>query len=312
MNHSIERIVAPRSQPIGQPDGWDVPDPDTRSTFAARFVRLDTARRLIRHPSGMLGLFFLAAVVVTVLLAPLIARYDPDGIDVQALNLLPSSSHPFGTDSLGRDLWARTLYGGRLSLAVGVGVVAIESALGVAFGLLAGFSGKVVDSVIMRLMDVLLAIPGLLLALGIIAVLGRGLESAVIALGVGGIPFYARLTRAMTLKIQEQEYVLAARASGFSQFRTLRRHILPNVLDPLIVMVTTNFGGAILAASALSYLGVGAQLPDADWGSLLLSGYDHMFEAWSEIVFPGIAICITVLGSTLLGDGLTDARNPRL
>jgi peptide/nickel transport system permease protein len=267
---------------------------------------------LIRHPGGILGLFFLSVAVGTVLLAPLIGRYNPDSIDVRALNLLPSGSHPFGTDSLGRDLWARTRYGGRLSLTVRFGVVAIESTIGVTFGLLAGFSGKVVDSIIMRSMEVLLAIPGLLLALGIITVLGRGLGSAVIALGVGGIPFYARLTRAMTLKIQHQEYVLAAQASGFSQFRMLRRHILPNVLDPLIVMVTTSFGGAILAASALSYLGVGAQLPDADWGSLLLSGYDHWFEAWSEIVFPGIAICITVLGSTLLGDGLTDARNPRL
>jgi peptide/nickel transport system permease protein len=281
-------------------------------TIRGRFRRRGIIQRLLRHPSAVLGLFLLSVVGLGVLLAPVIARYNPNSIDVEALNLLPSGMHPFGTDFLGRDLWARTLYGGRLSLAVGFSVVAIESVFGVAFGLLAGYAGKVVDSIIMRFMDVLLAVPGLLLALGIIAVLGTGLESAVIALGVGGIPFYARLTRGMTLKIQEQEYVLAARAGGFGRFRILRRHVLPNVLDPLIVMVTTSFGGAILAASALSYLGIGAQLPDADWGSLLKTGYDHMFETWSGIVFPGIVVSATILGTTLLGDGLTDARNPRL
>jgi peptide/nickel transport system permease protein len=312
MNDSLERTVTSAPGQSDDPDRWGMPDGSEESPVRHRFRRIDTTYRLLRHPSGVLGLFLLSVVGAAVLLAPLIARYNPDSINADTLNLLPTGAHPFGTDYLGRDLLARTLYGGRLSLAVGFGVVAIESTFGVAFGLLAGFAGRVVDSTIMRLMDVLLAIPGLLLALGIIAVLGRGLESAVIALGVGGIPFYARLTRGMTLKIQEQEYVLAARASGFSRFRTLRRHILPNVLDPLIVMITTGFGGAILAASALSYLGIGAQPPDADWGSLLFSGYDHMFEAWSELLFPGIVVCVTVLGATLLGDGLTDARNPRL
>lgn len=312
MNDTIEELVAAGSD-RGVPGTVPaIPVEPEDFTGGSRFWGKATTQRLIHHPSAVLGISLLSVVGLLVVGAPLLARYNPDSINVDALNLLPSGSHLFGTDFLGRDLWARTLYGGRLSLAAGFGIVAVESVCGVGFGLLAATLGRVTDAVIMRLMDVLLAVPGLLLALGIIAVLGTGLESAVVALGVGGIPFYARLARGMTLKVREQEYVLAARAGGLSRFRILRRHILPNVLDPLIVMLTTNFGGAILAVSALSYLGIGAQPPDADWGSLLKTGYDHMFETWSAIAFPGVVVSMTVLGTTLLGDGLTDVRNPRL
>jgi peptide/nickel transport system permease protein len=273
--------------------------------------RATTLRRLVRNPSGLFGLSLLTVVVGAVCLAPLIARFNPNAINVDALNLLPSGTHPFGTDFLGRDLLARTLYGGRASLAVGLAVVAIESVLGTVLGLLAGYGGGAIDSVIVRSMEVLLSVPGILLALGIIAVVGPGLDSVVVALAIAGIPGYVRLARGMTLRVREMDYVQSARAVGCNPLRILGCHILPNAVDPLIVMATTSFGAAILAASALSYLGVGAQPPDADWGSLLRSGYDHMFLAWSEIVLPGVAVSLAVLGATLLGDGLTDARDPR-
>jgi peptide/nickel transport system permease protein len=259
----------------------------------------------------MLGLLLLTIIFAAVLLAPLLTTYSPDDMNLAALNLLPSRTHPFGTDFLGRDLLSRTLYGGRLSIAVGVGVVLIESLFGISLGLVAGYAGKLTDALIMRLGEVLLAIPGLILAMGIIAFLGTGTNSVVVALGIGGIPVYARLSRAITLKTREAEYVQAARAMGCSSFFILRRHVLPNALDPLVVLFTTNFGGAVLASSALSYLGIGTQSPQADWGTLLQTGYDHMFQTWSGIVLPGIAVSLTTLGSALLGDGLTDARNPR-
>jgi peptide/nickel transport system permease protein len=267
-------------------------------------------RRLVRNPNTLAGAVLLALVVTLVLLAPLVTRFGPDDINVLALNQTPSARHLFGTDFLGRDVWTRVLYGGRLSLLVGLSVVALESSIGVTLGMVAGYRGRFIDGTVMRMMDVLLTIPGILLALAVIAALGPGLQSVVLALGLGGIPAYARLARGMTLTIREQEYVLAAHASGTTASRILLRHILPNVLAPLVVMATTSFGGAILAASALSYLGVGTQPPTADWGSLLSEGYEHMFQAWSEILFPGLAVSITVLGSNLLGDGLTDALNP--
>jgi peptide/nickel transport system permease protein len=269
-------------------------------------------QRLLHHPSAVLGLALLALVIGLVLLAPLIARYGPDDISIDALNQTPSRAHWFGTDYLGRDVWSRILYGGRLSLLAGVCVLAIEVVVGVVLGLVAGYVGRAVDGLVMRCMDVLLTLPGLLLALGIVAILGEGLPSVIIALGIGGVPAYARMARAMTLKVRQHEYVLAARAQGCGSLHILRRHILPNVADPLIVMATTSVGGAILTVSALSYLGVGTQPPQADWGTLLSHGYEHMFEAWSEMFFPGVAVSLTVLGINLLGDGLTDALNPRL
>lgn len=299
-------VVAPPATPSQQPlhAGWD------EAVETRRFTRL--SRRLLRQPSAALGLLLLGIILTAVLLAPLLTPYSPDAMNLDALNLLPSRTHPFGTDFMGRDLLSRTLYGGRLSIVVGVGVVFIESFFGITLGLLAGYAGRLVDALIMRLAEVMLAIPGLILALGIIAIFGTGTRSLVVALGIGGIPAYARLSRGMALKTREAEYVHAARAMGAGPFHILRRHVLPNVLDPLLVMSTTNFGGAVLASSALSYLGIGVQPPQADWGTLLQSGYEHMFQTWSGIVLPGIAVSFTTLGSALLGDGLTDARNPRL
>jgi peptide/nickel transport system permease protein len=269
--------------------------------------------RLLRDPSALIGLALLLLIVAVVLLAPMLARYDPETYhDFLAINQLPSSSHWFGTDYLGRDLWSRVLYGGRLSLAVGLGVVAIEAGIGVLLGLIAGYAGRLVDDLVMRVVEVQQALPGLLLPLGVIAVLGPSERSTVVALGIAGIPIYARLTRGATLQVRTRDYVEAARAVGCSGPRILIRHILPNIRDPLLVQATLSLGGAIMAASALSYLGVGTQPPTADWGTLLTAGTEHMFEAWSEAAFPGLAVCLTVLGINLLGDGLSDALHPRL
>ena len=271
---------------------------------------ISSRRSRVRRVAGLL---LLVLIVLLALLAPLIARYDPETYhDFLATNQLPSGSHWFGTDYLGRDLWSRVLYGSRVSLPVGLGVVAIEFGIGVPLGLIAGYTGKLVDDLLMRLVDVKLALPGLLLPLGVIAILGPRLKSTVVALGIAGVPIYARLARGTTLKVREQDYVAAARSMGCGRFQILIRHVLPNILDPLIVQATLSLGGAILAASALSYLGVGTQPPTADWGTLLSSGYEHMFQAWSEIAFPGLAVCLAVLGINLLGDGLADALNPRL
>lgn len=269
-------------------------------------------RRLLHDPSAMSGLTLLLLIAALTLLAPLIARYDPNTYhDFLAIDQLPSGSHWFGTDYLGRDLWSRVLYGGRISLPLGLGVVAIEAGIGVSLGLVTGYSGGLVDDILMRLVDIELALPGLLLPLGVIAMLGPSVASTVVALGVAGIPLYARLARASTRQVRERDYITAARAVGHGNAHIVWRQVLPNILDPLIVQVTLSLGSAIVAASALSYLGVGTQPPTADWGALLNAGAEHMFEAWSEVVFPGLAISLAVLGINLCGDGLTDALNPR-
>jgi len=269
-------------------------------------------RRLRGDPRALTGLGLVGLMALLAIFAPLIARYNPDAVNVAILNQNPSPAHWFGTDYLGRDMWARVLYGGRISLPAGLGVIAIALGVGIPLGMIAGYAGKLVDDLIMRLFDVLLALPGILLAIGIIAILGPGLTSAVIAIGVASTPGFARIARASTLQAKTQDYVEAARAQGAGPFYIIFRHILPNIVDPIIVLTTLALGAAILATAALSYLGLGTQLPTSDWGSLLSNGFEHMFQSWSEITFPGLAIGLSVLGINLLGDGLGHALNPRL
>jgi peptide/nickel transport system permease protein len=233
-------------------------------------------------------------------------------MDISALNQDPSHAHWFGTDYLGRDMWSRVLYGGRVSLPAGLGVILIAFGIGTPIGLIAGYVGGPLDDFLMRLIDLLLCFPFIILAIGIVAILGPSLQSAVIAVGVGSIPGFARIGRGSTLAVRERDYVLSARALGAGHGHLLFRHVLPNVVDPLIVLATINLGFAILATAALSFLGLGTQLPTSDWGTLLSLGYEHMFQSWSEVTFPGLAIAVSVLGINLLGDGLGDALNPRL
>lgn len=266
---------------------------------------------VVRNPSSLLGLAFLLLIVILTVVAPLISRYDPNTMDVSLLNQKPTLAHWFGTDYLGRDMWARVLYGGRTSLPAALGVVAIALGIGVPFGLVSGYMGGIVDDIIMRLVDILLSFPGILLAIGIVAILGPGMPSAVIAIGVASIPYFARMSRGSTLSVKERSYIEAARVAGTRGYRIALRHVLPNIIDPIIILATLNLGYSILATAALSYLGIGAQPPTSDWGSLLSQGYQHMFQAWSEVIFPGLAIVVTVLGINLFGDGLADALNPR-
>jgi peptide/nickel transport system permease protein len=264
----------------------------------------------------MVGLTLLGFMVVVALAAPLIARYNPDAIPqtltFSQLNALPSGSHLLGTDYLGRDLLSRVLYGGRASLPAGLGVVFIAFGIGVPVGTLSGYVSGVADDLVMRAVDVLLAFPGIILAVGIVTILGPSLLSSIIAVGIASIPFYARIARGSTLQARENDYVAASRAQGAGNLRIIFRHIIPNIVDPLIVLATLSLGGAILATAALSFIGLGTQPPASNWGTLLNSGYEHMFQSWSEVVFPGLAIVISVLGINLLGDGLADSLNARI
>jgi len=280
--------------------------PERRSTFVRQIVQ-----RLLMDPSAIVGAALIGLMILVALMAPLIARYAPNTFNLSVLNQGPSSTHWFGTDYLGRDMWSRVIFGGRTSLPAGLGVVTIALGVGAPLGLLAGYTGRPFDDIIMRFMDCLLAFPGILLAIGIVAILGPSLTSSVIAVGVALIPGFARLARGSTLQTRELDYVEACRAQGAGNVYILIRHILPNIADPLIVFATLNLGSAVLATAALSFLGLGTQLPTSDWGTLLSNGYEHMFQSWGEVTFPGIAIIISVLGVNLLGDALSNAIDPR-
>jgi peptide/nickel transport system permease protein len=273
-------------------------------------------RRLVRTPSAIIGLVLVGFMVVISLAAPLLTHFDPNAIPttltISELNALPSGRHLLGTDYLGRDLLARVLYGGRSSLPAGLGVVLIAFGIGVPVGTFSGYIGRVTDDIVMRGMDVLLAFPGIILAVGIVTILGPSLLSSVIAVGIASIPAYARVARGSTLQTKESDYVASSRAQGGGNLHIVFRHIIPNIVDPLIVLATLNLGGAILATAALSFIGLGTQPPGANWGTLLNTGYEHMFQSWAEVVFPGLAIVIAVLGINLLGDGLADSLNARI
>lgn len=270
-----------------------------------------TLAGLLRDPRALIGLALIGTIVLLCALAPLIARYNPNLPDINALNQPPSAAHWFGTDNLGRDLWSRILWGGRVSLPAGLEIVFLSLAIGVPMGMLAGFGGRVIDDGIMRCVDLLLAVPGLLLAIAIVSLLGPGLKAVIIGLGIAGIPAYARIARASTLQLRAMDYVDASRALGAGTARLLFRHVLPNILDPLVILATLSLSVAILAAAALSFLGIGTQLPDADWGTMLSEGYDQMFLSAGEVIFPAAAIVLSVLGINLIGDSLGDALNPK-
>ncbi len=273
--------------------------------------RFRAAHQLIRSPKFLVGLILFGVVALLAIFAPLAAHYNPNVEDFNALNQNPSPAHVMGTDYLGRDMWSRLAYGGRTSLPAGCFIVLLSFIIGVPWGILAGYGGRLLDDVLMRLIDVLLAFPGLILAIGIVAILGAGIRSVVIALGVAGIPGYARIARGSTLSTKQLDYVLAARALGAGPIHIMRRHILRNIVDPLVIVATLGLSGAILAAAALSFLGIGTQLPAADWGTMLSKGFAYMFQSWAQVVFPAVFIVVAVLGINLMGDALGEALNPR-
>ncbi len=267
--------------------------------------------RLTSNRTALLGAVIVGAVLLLGILAPGLAPYDPIKITPDAL-APPSSHHWFGTDDLGRDILSRVLFGARISPLVGLAAVAISGVVGVAAGLVAGYAGGFIDNALMRLVDVLLAFPGIVLAIGIVAILGPGLNNAMLAVGIAGIPVFARVVRGSVLVEKEKEYVEAARLIGVSAARLLLVHILPNVLAPVIVLATLSVAAAILAAAALSFVGLGAQLPTPEWGAMLSQGRNYLSHQWWVAAFPGVAIAVTVLGVNLLGDGLRDTFDPRL
>ena len=262
--------------------------------------------RLAVLGGGLLGFFLLVAVG-----APILAPSDPLAQDLYNRLNPPCLSHPFGTEDFGRDLLSRVIYGSRISLRIGTVAVMLALVVGSLVGLVAGYWGGLLDQLLMRAMDLMLAFPSILLAIGIVAVLGPGLENAMLAVGPVAIPQYARLVRASVLTIREQEYVAAARALGAGDFRILFLAVLPNCLAPLSVQSTLGLATAILDAAGLSFLGLGAQPPVPEWGAMLNGGRELILSAPWVLTFPGLAIFLSVLAFNLLGDGLRDALDPR-
>ncbi len=252
-------------------------------------------------------------VVMVGIGAPLVDPYDPRvDSNLAESRRAPSWEHPFGTDRLGRDMLRRVVHGTRISLTVGFLVVFASGTVGTLLGLTAGYFRGLVDSIIMRLIDILLAFPAILLAIAIVAVRGPGLTNTMIAVSIVGIPGYARVVRSMVLSIRERDYVEAARMVGVSDLRIMFRHILPNSLSPIIVQATLGVGGAILFAAALGFLGLGAQPPSPEWGAMIGDGIPFLRQSPHMVFFPGMAIMLTVLGFNLLGDGLRDALDPQM
>ncbi|WP_272699448.1 ABC transporter permease [Desulfovibrio sp. Fe33] len=265
-----------------------------------------------RHALLLIGTLIVGVMSIGAVFAPFIAPYDPNFINVDALLLPPSAAHLMGTDALGRDVFSRILFGGRVSLWVGFVAVGLATSIGLVLGLVAGYFGRVVDEIIMRGVDVMLCFPSFFLILAVIAFLEPSLTNIMIVIGLTGWMGVARLVRAETLSIRERDYVLAARAAGAGPGRIIFRHIMPNALAPVLVSATLGVAGAILTESSLSFLGLGVQPPDASWGNILMEGKEVLGIAWWLSVFPGLAILLTVLGYNLLGESLRDLLDPRL
>lgn len=266
----------------------------------------------MKNRLSVIGMVVIVAFVLVALLANQIAPYDYDAIDLTSTYMSPCAAHPFGTDNLGRDMFSRVIYGTRISLIIGFSSVAIALLLGTFLGCLAGFYAGKVDTLIMRFMDIMLAVPSVLLAIVIATVLGTGVFNLILAIGIASIPSYARITRASILSIRDQEYIEAARISGCSDARLILRHILPNILAPIIVQTTLGLGLAILNASGLSFLGLGVEAPMPEWGSMLASARGDMRNYPYLVTFPGLAIVLVVLALNMAGDGLRDALDPRM
>lgn len=273
---------------------------------------LKGAVRLLKRDKGALaGCIIIAVLVILAMFAPVITPYDPIKQNYDELLNPPSRSHPLGTDQYGRDLLTRIFFGCRYALLIGVGVVAIQIAVGVTLGLIAGYYGGFLDAVIMRFTDVMLAIPSVVLAVTIAGFLGGGIQNVIIAVGAIGWRAYTRLVRAEVLTTKEETFVEAARAVGCGNLRIILRHILPYTLAPVIAYTSLSVAIAILWAAALSFLGLGAQPPTPEWGAMLADGREFLMDAWWIATFPGIAIAITVLGFNFFGDALRNALDPK-
>ena len=265
-----------------------------------------------RNPLGAIGLFLIVALVFIAIFAPQIAPYHPTKLNVRERLQPPSPAHPFGTDTMGRDLLSRVIYGSRISLRVAAMVLCIALTIGASVGSMAGFFGGLSDEIMMRVTDVFLAFPSLILALAINAGLGPGLESAMLAVAFSWWPGYARMIRGQVLGAKNNLYVEAARSIGASEGRILLRHILPNCISPTIVELTLDAGYVVLTTAGLSFVGLGAQPPTPEWGAMVSEGRKYILTQWWSPTFPGLAICALVVGFNLLGDFLRDLLDPHL
>ncbi|HEY3584577.1 MAG TPA: ABC transporter permease [Casimicrobiaceae bacterium] len=277
----------------------------------ARAGRTPALVRLLRRPAAAFGLVVIALFVALAIAAPLVAPYDPIGTSFSTVRKAPSAAHWFGTDEIGRDVLSRVIFGARASLAAGVVSVLISLAIGVPVGLLAGYAGGRTDMLISRITDALLACPFLILAIALAAFLGPSLTNAMIAIGISATPVFIRLTRGTTLAAKAEDYVLAARAIGNAPWRIAFRHVLPNIVPPLLVQATLAIAAAVIAEASLSFLGLGQQPPAPSWGSMLNTAQRFIGQAPWMAIWPGLAIFAAVLSFNLLGDGLRDALDPR-
>jgi len=269
-------------------------------------------RRLHRNKMAMFGLVIIVIIVLSAIFADVISPYDYREQNWDHIAQKPGNGYILGTDDLGRDILSRIIHGTRISLQVGFVAVSIAVIVGGTLGAVAGYYGGILDNVIMRIMDVLLAIPSILLAIAIVSAFGGGIVNVMIAVGISSVPGYARILRASVISIKENEFIEAARAIGAGDFRIILKHILPNSMAPIIVQATLGVAGAILSAAGLSFIGMGIQPPTPEWGSMLASGRHIIRSAWHVATFPGLAIMITIFALNLLGDGLRDALDPRL
>jgi len=273
----------------------------------------NVALRAKRNPLTVIGLFLVAVFLLLAALAPWIAPYPQDVWAVHPKERFspPSTQHWFGTDELGRDIFSRVIFGTRISLRIGMIVVVLALAIGVPLGLIAGTFGGLLDEILMRVTDMFLSFPPLLLAMAISATLGASLENAMVAIAIAWWPWYARLIRSEALSIRERDYVEAARAAGATWVRLLFRHVLPNSLAPVIVQASMDFGSVILTSASLSFLGLGAQPPTPEWGLMINIGRSYFLTHWWIVTFPGLAILITVLSFNITGDGLREILDPK-
>ena len=269
--------------------------------------------KLKRNKTAMIGLFIVIIMILLALLSPVFAPHDPNQMNLSKVHLKPGvDGHIFGTDDVGRDVLSRLIYGARISMIVAIGGTLVGGFIGISLGLISGYSGGAIDSIIMRLMDAMFAFPFVLLAIVLMTVLGNGLRNVILAIGIANIPGYARITRGQVHVVKNEEYCNAVRVLGASNGRLLLNHILPNILSPIIVYATLSIAGAIISEAALSFLGLGIAPPTASWGNILRSGKDFLNTYPHVATISGFFILITVLGFNLLGDGVRDVLDPKM
>ena len=276
----------------------------------SEFVRV--FKELRKNSTAMLGLCILLVEILLVILAPVIAPYDYTAMDIVAAQQGPSAAHWFGTDELGRDIFSLVLYGGRYSISMGVLAVMISTTVGMTIGAIAGYFGGKVDNILMRLLDVIQSLPAMLLSIVLSAVLGPGYFNTILALSVNGMPASARMLRAQMMKVRGNEYIEAAQSINCSKFRIIVRHMIPNSFSPNIVQATMSIAHMIVMAASLSFIGLGVQPPTPEWGAMLTGARQFIRQCPHMVIFPGLAIAVTVLAVNLMGDGLRDALDPKL